>query len=68
MLAKTEYQRGLRKAIISEGTCFVKDKYVVNYYYDGFVDHEAIRGNGGVGIYDTIKQAQRNAKVLCQKK
>lgn len=62
---KTVFEKGHKKAVIREGENFNKGKFVIDYYYDNKTDFEAMKKS--YGIFDTLKQAQNNARYYINK-
>lgn len=66
---KIRYESGLRMAIIRKGSYFTADKWVVDFYWNGYVDFEWKRGANGVAcdICDTLESAKRKARYYVSK-
>lgn len=62
---KTRYEKGSRKAIITESSYVCYGKYIVNYYYNSELDF----CNNGLSckIFDTLNKAQSNARYYINK-
>lgn len=67
MIIKT-YDNIHRKAVISISDYF-KNKYIINFYYDGYQDYEWKKGSNGIScdIVDSLEKAESKAQRYIKK-